>query len=260
MNIDEQRRYVRSKIDEIKHFAQNTNLNISEEQFYRLYDFLLDAHGTVKLRPFTTQAACNKVGVKWALEDGYVSVWFGPGDKWSWEARTIERQLTTNDADVDNSFKIAYDHSGDCSFRIDGEPHYHFPDEVEELIAEPDAFEGEYTPLLKPYQYEVVWVTDKYDGMLSGYVRFDNKLHYCGLVEETEFTSRRMFAVYELSLWERLMVWRRYHWWHLVVTSPTLWKYHWWLVGLKRRKSVDETQAIRTKFIDTHTVVGYFER
>lgn len=260
MHLDEQRRYVRNKIADIKHFAQNTNLGVDEEQFARLYDFLIDTHGTIKLRPFTTQVALNKVGVKWVIESGYVSVWFGPGDDWSWEAHAIEQLEATSEEDSDNSFAITYEHSGKCSFRVSGKPYYHFPDEVEELIAEPDTFDGEYLPRLKPYQYEIVWVTNKYDGMLSGYVRVDNKIHYCDVVEETEFTSNRMFAVYELSFWERLKVWRRYHWWHLVIANSTLWKYHWWFAGLKRHRTTEEIQAIRNKFIDTHTVVGYFER
>lgn len=254
-----ERRYIKDKVAEIKSFAQKTNVNVGEDQFDRLYEFLVVAHDTSKLRPFTTQVAVDRVGVKWTVSEGSVVVWFGPNEDWSWGARTAERTLSTNNEDSDDSFEVTYHHSGKCSYRINGDPRYLLPSEVEELISEPDTFEGTYAPILKPYDYEIVWVTNKYDGMLSGYVRFNEKLHYFNLIEETEFSRRRMFAVYELSAFERLNAWRRYHWWHAVIANSLLWKYHWWFDGMKNRRSAEELEQAKNKFKDEHVVVGYFE-
>lgn len=257
MNME--RRFIKDKITDIKTFAQKTNVSVSEEQFDRLYEFLIDAHDTSKLRPFTTQISMNRVGAKWSVPDGSVEVWFGPDEDWSWKAHTTERMLSSTEEDSDNSFEITYRHTGKCSYRINGDPRYHLPSEVEELISEPDMFEGTYTPTLKPYDYEVVWVTNKYDGMLSGYVRYNKQLHYFDLIEETEFSRRRMFAVYKLSISERISVWRKYHWWHAVVANAVLWKYHWWFNGLKRNQSPDALRQTKAKFRDSHDVVGFFE-
>lgn len=278
MNLEEQRTFIKDKLNELREFVNGTNVVVEEVQFERLYDLLMDSMCDVRMKPFTTQVSrtssvistCvipappipnSRIGVKWDLPDGYVSVLFGPGDNWEWEARSIERDCSNlrDDEESDPSFEVRYRHVGACSFKIRDTPYYYLPDEMEELVSIPDTFVGTYEPMLKPYQYQVVWVTNKYDGMLAGYARHDTELHYFDVVEETDFKRNRMFAVYKLSKWEQFNVWRQYHWWHTALASKVYWKLYRWVQGLKRRKSPEEHWAQVDRFRQTHEVVGYFE-
>lgn len=256
--ITTQRKYVKDKLAELRSFVEGTNITVDEVHFSRLYDLLQDSCGSVKLKPFTIQVTQNRIGVKWTYDTGYVSVLFGPGDGWEWEAYEKEIVKSAKEGG-DAGFEVTYRHSGECSFVLSGEPHYYFPEEVEEMISLPDDFDGTYDPILKTYEYEIVWVTGRYDGMLSGYLRKDGKLHYFDSIEETDFKRRRMFEVYELSWLERLNVWREYHWWHTAVTVKPLWNFYWWIRRFKQRGTVEQHWEAKDKFRRTHKVVGYFE-
>ena len=278
MNIDEQRTFIKDKMAELRAVVSSSNVDIKEVQFERLYDLLTDSMCDVRMKPFTVQffrqpcvtTTCvvpsppvtGKIGVKWTLPDGYVSVLFGPGEDWEWEAYTIERDFSVDRNDgSDPSVEITYRHNGACSFKIRETPYYYLPDEIEELVSIPDSFEGTYEPMLKKHQYNIVWVTNRYDGMLSGYAVVDNRLCYFDMVEETDFKSHRMFAMFELSLWERFNAWRRYHAWHSALSNKTYWKVYWWWRNFthQRRKSPEEHWAVVDDWRSRHRVVGYFE-
>lgn len=277
MNLEEQQTFIEDKLGELRGFVNGTNIDVEEVQFERLYDLLTDSMGDVRMRPFTTQAVrtpsvtstCvvpsppvppGRIGVKWDLPDGYVSVLFGPGEAWEWEAHSVERDPSNSrDDGSDASFEVQYRHAGSYSFKIKDTPYYFLPDEVEELVSIPDTFVGTYEPMLKPYQYQVVWVTNRYDGMLSGYVRHDNELHYFDMTEETDFKRNRVFAVYKLSKWEQFNAWRKYHWWHTALANRVYWKIYWKIQGFKRRLSPNEHWTAVDQFRQTHKVVGYFE-
>ncbi len=262
MNVDEQRKYIRNKLTELREFVAGTNIPVGKEQFERLHELLMDSMCSVRMKPFNIQVTQNKIGVKWTLDAGYVSVLFGPEENWEWEACTVERDFSGDRNDgSDPTFEVSYRHSGACSFKLHDAPYYYLPDEVEELVSEPDTFEGTYEPKLKPYQYNIVWVTNKYDGMLSGYAMVNDRLCYCDTIEETEFKSHRMFAVFELSLWERFNVWRRYHTWNTAMTNRTFWKVYWWWRNVTRRprKTPEDHWADIRTWRQAHTIVGYFE-
>lgn len=260
MNIDEQRIFVKDKLKELREIVINMNVVVDEVHFDRLYDLLTDSMCDVRMKPFTVQLVQNKIGVRWNLDDGYVSVLFGPDNTWEWEAHGVEQDRTAcRDDGSDPSFEVNYRHCGSYSFKLGDTPYYYLPNEVEELVSIPDTFVGTYEPMLKTYQYQVVWVTNRYDGMLSGYVRCDNELHYFDMVEETDFKRNRMFAVYKLSKWEQFNVWRKYHWWHTALANKVYWNVYWKIQRLKRRKSPEEHRADVDRFNQTHKVVGYFE-
>jgi hypothetical protein len=257
-SITEQRKYVKDKLAELRSFVDGTNIAVDVAHFSRLYDLLQDSCGSIKLKPFTIQVTQNRIGVKWTYDTGYVSVLFGPGDNWEWEAHGKEDVKPTTEGG-DASFDVTYSHSGECSFVLKGEPYYYLPTKVEEMISLPDDFDGMYEPLLKKHEYDIVWVTNKYDGMLSGYLWKGKKLHYFDCIEETEFKRRRMFEVYELSWLECLNVWRRYHWWHIALASEPMWKFYWWIRKFNKRPTVERHWEAKDKFKRDHNVVGYFE-
>lgn len=258
--VTEQRRYIKAKLAELREFVNQANIQVNEILFARLYDLLTDSCSSIRLKPFTIQVAQNgMIGVEWIYDTGHVSVLFGPGDDWEWEARET-RVLRDAKEGGDAGYEVTYRHSGECSFVLSGTHHYYFPDEVERMISLPDDFDSTYEPLLKSYEYEIVWVTNRYDGMLAGYLRKNGKLHYFDNVEETDFTRRRMFAVYELTWLERLNVWRRYHWWHIALASKPIWKWYWWIRRFRKQPSVQSHRKAKEVFECEHAIVGYFER
>jgi hypothetical protein len=200
--VTEQHRHIRSKLAELREFVGQANIQVDNILFDRLDDLLTDSCSSIRMKPFTIQVMDGKIGVKWTYDTGYVSVLFGPSDNWEWVAQ--ETKVLKDAKEGDAGYEVTYRHLGECSFVLHGVHYYHFPDEVEKMISLPDEFEVVYDPLLTTYECEIVWVTNKYDGMLSGYLRKNGKLHYFDNVEETDFARRRMFAVYELSWLERL--------------------------------------------------------
>lgn len=255
MIIEEQRTFITDKMTELEDFVNGTNIEIEKVQFDRLYDLLSDSMCGVRMKPFTIQVTHNKVGVKWTLLDGYVSVLFGPGDAWEWEAHHVEHDLSAcHDDGSDSSFETHHRHNGSYSYKIGDTPYYSLPTEIEKLVSIPDTFVGTYEPILKPSQYEVTWVTNKWDGMLSGYARCDNELYYFDMVEETYFKRNRMFALYKLSRWEQFIVWCQYHWWLIALAHKVCWKLYWWI-----RKTPTKYWAAAAHLRQTHEVVGYFE-
>lgn len=277
MNLEEQRTFIRDKMAELRAIVASSNVDINEAQFERLYDLLTDSMGDVRMKPFTVQffrqpcatSTCvvpsppvmGRIGVRWNLPDGYVSVLFGPEEDWEWEAHTVERLIPGETDGSDSSFEISYRHNGACSFKLRDTPYYYLPDEVEELVSDPDVFGGTYEPRLKPHQYNIIWVTNKYDGMLSGYVMVNNRLCYFDMIEETEFKRNRIFAIFELSVWERFNAWRQHHLWNLAMVNKTYWKVYWWWKNFtrKRHKSPEEHWADVDKWRAQHHIVGYFE-
>jgi hypothetical protein len=203
-----------------------------------------------KIRPCHAQLIDSKIGVRWDWGHGYLSILFGSDDKWEWktESAAVEREKY-------GVFNRTATFKGAPTFVIKEKPYYSLPDEVEKLITLPDTFEGTYDPIIEKYKREIVWVTSKCDGMLAGYCRYEGKLHLFEHVEETEFTQNRMFAVFELSLLERLRVWWRYHVWYTVLYNRVLWNMH----NIKIFKPRYETYDQRlTRLKKTHKIVGYF--
>ena len=112
--------------------------------------------------------------------------------------------------------------------------------------------------MIPNYNIKVQWTTGKYDGMLSGYVKHNNKLHFAECVDETHFTRDRMFPVYELSLIERVLAWIRYFKWEYTVSTRWAWQLYCKLWNRNLSKKHAKQLMRKQNFIDTHKIVGYF--
>ena len=220
-----------------------------------------------RVKPCRAQLINSKVGVRWEWDTGYVSVLFGSDDSWEW----ISESASCFGGCKEYIFDKKYSFSGGSSYTsksIRGPiygPIYWLPEEVLNLIKVPDTFEGTYEPMIEKHNYDVVWETSRYDGMLAGYCQYKGKLHLFEHVEETEFERHRMFAVFELPFLERITVWWRYHAWHTTLYNHVLWNMHTyvWRMGMRWNtffKRHDKTYEERfAKLKKTHKIVGYFQ-
>lgn len=250
MNTKDQYSYIQDEILSLREFIQASKKDASMlQQCDKLEELLTDTFSFLKMRPFTTMVVGEHVGVNWKLDQGHVTVMMGPSDDWVWQA-VVNESPTCDDSTGD--YTRTYSHNGKCSYYIDNTPYYSLPAEVEELISLPDTFKGEYYPLFNECEYDIAWVTNRYDGLLSGYVRLrsDKKIYYFTLVEETEFTHDRMFAVYRLSLLSRISMWLHYHLWFTALNNNVVMKFY---------RTVCN-RFLRPTLHQSHNVVGFFNR
>lgn len=259
--MKDQTQYIHDKIKE----ARDAHPDIDPKLWDRLDDFLWDSLGGVDLKPFVINRFGDGVGVWWDHGDDHVWALFSPHTTdWEWSATTVRTDGNGEGGNTD--YTAAYGHKGMCSFTssITGEPHYFFPDDVERIVSTPDKFKQEYHPMLMSYEYNISWVTNKYDGMLSGYGMYQRRLHYIDMVEETDYQRRRMYAVYQLTPLEQLVAYLRHVKWTLTLNISWAWKlytkWHRLKLKFKRRGTAEEYWAAKNKFRQTHKVVGYFER
>lgn len=225
-------------------------------------EFLWDSCGALNLRPFDVQLVKDgDVQITWEYDRTCVSVLFcADSEDWRWEARTVNREADAEYPDADGGYSTIYSHRGPCSFRVEAVPYYVLPDEVDKLISVPDEYKGTYYPVLAKALYDIVWVTNRYDGMLSGYCRLGGKLHYFDNVEETVYQRNRMFAIYRLSWLERVGAWVRHHEWNCVVNTRWAWNASMWFYRRRKPITAETHRTTKQKFVGTHHVVGYFER
>lgn len=258
--MENQTQYINSKIKE----ARDAHPDIDPKLWDRLDDLLWDSLGGVDLKPFVINRFGDSIGVWWDHGDDHVWALFSPHTTdWEWSATTV--QTDGNGEDGNTDYIATYRHRGQCSFTssVTGEPHYFFPDAVEQIVSTPDEFKQEYHPVLAPHEYTISWITNKYDGMLSGYCRYKNKLHYVTMVEETDYQRRRMYAIYELSSWERVAAYYQHAKWLFMLQTRWAWNLYCKWHAFKRKRgwqlSSTDISAKRTKFEQTHNIVGYFE-
>ncbi len=221
-----------------------------------VYDFLENCTSN-KVALWEPVIAKNAMGVKWDMTTVTLLVLFAADDRWSW-------QLTAKDGeDGFDTYDVNMAYAGGSTFVVGGTHHFVLPDKVEQFITLPDTFDQSYEPMIPKHKVDLFWVTNKYDGMLSGYVHHHNKLHYATCVDETHFTRDRMFALYELSIIERIGVWIRYFKWQHTVHNRVLWsiyitKYRWTNKVFGSTPQYEKIKKFRATFEKNHKIVGYY--
>lgn len=181
------------------------------------------------IHPFTLQVIGDRVGVRWELPDATISVMFGPD--YDWEYHLIHHMKMSEG----NVFVKRIDYAGGPPLIHEGTPYYWLPEEILVILSVPEPFRVQYTPLLTPDEYQVEWETNNYDGMISGYIRYKNRLHYADCIEETPYEHVRVFAVYHLSTWHRMFAWFDHLKWYAAFGNKWLWKFHYWSVEKRNR-------------------------
>ena len=181
-----------------------------------------------------------EVGLKWEFENVYISCWIHSDYTWSYTATKMEGDSNRQ-----------WQYNGKCSWTDStGRPHYFISNDIEDLIVLPEPFKLQCC-ILNNWEYKISWVTGRYDGPLSGYVQYNNRLCEFNIVEETECERRRLYAIYKLSMLEAVVSWVRYHKWHFIVGNKIGWKV-WMYFHSKFPTKYKPT-------LETRTPIGYFE-
>lgn len=226
-------------------------------------DFLnYDGIAGKKVRPYKSYFINGKAGIWFDLDDnGYCYILFGDDDTWEWK---IEAYVRDNDGIV---YKKEMSHSGSRDILFDNKdgtttPLFIFHDEPLKLITLPDKFSKEWLPRLDKKAINIFWETDRYDGMLTGYGIYNNKIVFVKCIDETFFERDRMFAVYQLSLLERIMMCFNKRMWSIVSTSRFIWAGYMFIYRLKNNlglhKSVKQILDKNDKFTNSHKILGYY--
>lgn len=230
----------------------------------------------VKLKLYTVQFVDGKVGLRWDLDDGYVSIFFEDGDKWNWEAKSSQLNCkipTIEEHHLTGMLEKTQKYSGDCSWTYKNkegiiDAYFTLPDEVVNLIILDDFIPKEFSERkIKKSDVHIFWVTNKYDGMLSGYGIYQNKPVYVDCEYETFFQRIRIFGVYKLSFLEKLFVLARKNKWDAIVSNKLFWNVYMKMFHfrnfLNRNKSVNELvkKSLKKKddFRKSHRFLGYYE-
>lgn len=239
------------------------NVGVQEPLLTYLDEFLESYWGMTKVKPFTFQLVNGNPGVRWDFEDGSLSVVFEPDNQWSYKLHHV----AVNDRYNPNC-ETTITFRGGPSFTIDREnepnhPFYVLPDNVEKFVKLPDIVnEEQYQPMFKSHSVCVLWETNRYDGMISGYVWCkQHGICYAKMIAETEFERNRVFAIYKLSLFEKIAKTLAFKRWRLVMKNQLLYKWWWRLTQARTpkdwKKAVEKSIEKETKFKQQHEVVGY---
>lgn len=242
------------------------SVGISGTLLTKIEDFLEDYYGMTKVYPFTFQQVKGWPGIRWDIPTGYCSVLFSPDDDtWLFDAKFTE----PNDNKYIPGMTTTFFYRGQPSFTITQKdetekPYYVLPDEIDKKIKLEDTFEKEYCPLINNQLVNVLWETNRYDGMISGYVEYSGRIFYADMVDETPFERNRMFALYELSFLERLWMVLSMARWNLIRTYTIFWKWWFWYQNVKLKIRANNSFGIadvwnkkKEDFNASHKIVGY---
>lgn len=254
-------------------------LPVSDRIKRNIDDFLTySGVSDIKLKLYTVQFIDGKVGIRWDLDDGYVSIFFEDGDKWRWEAKTSqinEKVTIIEERHLEGVLEKTTTYSGDCSWTYKDRQNenvfnafFVLPEEVTKLIMLDDFIPENFSERkIKREDVHIFWVTNKYDGMLSGYGVYKNIPVYVDCEYETFFQRTRIFGVYKLSFLEKLFVLLRKEKWDTIVSNRLFWNIHMKMFHFKnfldKNKSVDEMvkKSLKKKddFRKSHRLLGYYE-
>lgn len=211
-------------------------------------------------KPAAAQLVDGRYGVRWDFEQGFLSVLFGPDDNWEWETKAIVGKPGDEDC---SGYTRHIRYAGKPSFVLHEQPYYTFPDEVDKIISIPEPFEKQYEPMIPKREYKVLWHTNYWDGMLAGYCEYKGNICYFNNVDETTFTHNRMFAVYQLSLYEKTLALFHHYKWNITLYNRTLWDLHMkmrkWKQKFTKTKTSEHYVNETEKFHNSHKILGYFE-
>jgi hypothetical protein len=211
----------------------------------RIYDSL-EAECKQVVRPVVSKTDTH-AELTWVLPKASVKIAFSlTDDTWDVYAWDVDKR----------GLACTRHYSGSETFVTSrGEKFYVIPSEVANFIFVDDEFDTK-VDLIQPYEYRVVWITSKYDGMLSGYCYYDRNLCYFDMVEETPMQRKRLFAIYKLSVLKRLMVWKRYHMWHFSLAHNVVFNIRTWF-WRRRIKKASLKDGVNTN--QHGTPIAYFQ-
>ena len=134
--------------------------------------------------------------------------------------------------------------------------------ETEEYWSLSEKFFEEWSPMLKLASkmslgehgaVKIKWVSDFYDGPLSGYAVYKDRLHFFSLIEEQSYSGKRMYGVYELCLLNRVRCYFRHFLWEVVIQMlPNKIRGKMWYGLLGPLTKINEKNLPKNK------VAGYF--
>jgi len=141
---------------------------------------------------------------------------------------------------------------------------------TEEVLSQKDEFMNNYSPMVEydsrrnnfTNYVSMEWCTNKYDGPLSGYCKLNRKLYYFDMIEETNISRERMYAIYNLNTFERVIAHINRKRWSLITNNKFLWILYMWHYKVKQDLQLlfhTDYNKRRKKWRDNHKVVGYFK-
>lgn len=248
-----------------KRVTEEINLLPISDRIKQNIDDFLDYHGIAgkKVRPYKSYFINGKAGIWFDLDDnGYCYILFGEDDTWEWK---VEAYVRGKD-EIAYKKELSYSGSRDLLFENkDGTTTacFIFHDEAMKLITIPDEFTVIGQPRFKFKDLYIIWETGRYDGILSGYAIFRNEIVHINCVDETFFERQRLFAIYRLSIFEKIIVGIRRWRWGILMTSPLMWKCYMTKHRIKNHlglnQTVEQSKKAGDDFHNSHKILGYAE-
>lgn len=213
----------------------------------------------------------NCVLFKWDLTDLLAEIRFFGDGIWSYEVTTPTKHahfkglgypMTQNGEDKYFTYEK---NKSPYIFVLD--------DDFEKHVTLEDEFQNIYEPVyrkadrsVRGHSVSIMWTTNVYDGPLAGYCYHNNKLHFFDLAEETDISGKRIYAIYEINLWERAKAYIS-HWnWMNTTTIRPLWNFYMFRYNLRQkyenwRYGKDHYKVVLKEQEDwktRHKLVGFF--
>jgi hypothetical protein len=261
-----------------KHLELDSTQFENAEQFIdnNFHSFQMNCNASIKIEN-------QDIVFSWQESDFSLIVGFPAGRNWHYHFTSYHH----NNTDTPGTFHITF--SGAAYQFTNGKEdkaqwHYlfHLHDKIIKHLKIKETYSGNFQPLYPvsrardEYENTVsyAWITDKYDGPLSGYCYLNGKLCYFTMIEETDFEQKRLYAIYRLSLCEKIKasyshylwihVTRQYSWCQKLHLKKYRLKYQlisWWNKKryLPKWDTVTKYHEKQDKFKQTHQLLGYFE-
>ena len=237
--------YEQQQNDALKIYDELKNMGCPQQTLDNIDKFLDDIISMNRIKMPQSYTDGERFGVIWSDAPSETNVLFSTDtNNWEWWATIVTKYYTST-----------Y-HGGGEPSRLKNNPEvywYFMPEVAYKWSLLPETFNIQPSCMFNKHQYHIVWETNRYDGMLSGFCSITGKLYAFNCVEETDFTRKRLYAVYKIPLHSRVLTWYKYHTWNLKLAIPVLWNIsRWW-----HRK----THKYRNHSPETYSdsdIIGYF--
>lgn len=240
------------------------------------HSFQMNCHAHIQIEN-------NEILFVWKEPDFSLKVGFPSGRTWHYHFTTYHNNQTDNPGVFNITFSgAAYQFTTGKDEKLQWHYLFHLHDKIIKHLKIKEAYSENFQPLYPvgrardEYENTVsyAWITDKYDGPLSGYCYLNGKLCYFTMIEETDFEQRRLYAIYRLSLHERIKVsCSHYFWAHVIRQYAWCWKLHLKKNRLKNHlvslwnkcrylpklDTIAKYHDKQDKFKQKHQLLGYFE-
>lgn len=225
----------------------------------------------------------SEILVSWKEPEFSLTVFFPAGRTWHYRFINFH----DNKTDIPGTFTIdfngaAYQFTTGKEDKLQWHYLFHLHDRIIKHLKIKEAWSENYQPLYPTgrgrdeYENTVcyAWITDKYDGPLSGYCYLNGQLCYFTMVEETDFEQRRLYAIYKLGCIEKLKAsFSHYFWINFTRKYSWFWKIHmkkyhfknWFMTTWNKKTYLPKLGTVakyhqkKDKFKQKHQLLGYFE-